>query len=88
MKFEFDLQKSQVNKLKHGVDFLEAQQMWEGAFVEFAARQDFENRFAIIGPINGKIHTCIYTLREDAIRIISCRRARDKEEQLYAKKIK
>ena len=86
--FEYDAQKSRLNRLKHGIDFEEAQKLWEGPSVEFAAKSEFENRFAIIGPIEDKLYTCIFTLRQDKIRIISCRRAREKESQLYEKNIR
>ena len=29
MKFEYDEQKSQINKEKHGIDFVEAQKLWQ-----------------------------------------------------------
>lgn len=86
--FEYDTQKSRLNRLKHGIDFEEAQKIWEGPSVEFAAKSEFENRFAIIGPIEDKLYTCIFTLRQDKIRIISCRRAREQERLLYEKNIR
>lgn len=88
MKFEYDPGKSEANLGKHGVDFKKVQELWKGPCVEFVAKGEFENRFAIIGPIGGKLHTCIYTLRGDCIRIISCRRSRKKEKLLYGKNIK
>lgn len=87
MEFEFDAGKSQVNRIKHGIDFQRAQLLWDGPSVEFAARQEFENRFAIIGPIDGKLYTCIYTIRGERIRIISCRRSRPQEASLYEKNV-
>lgn len=83
MEFEFDAKKSHSNRVKHGIDFHRAQLLWEGPSVEFAARQQYENRFAIIGPLDGKMYICIFTLRSDRIRIISCRRAHKKEVTLY-----
>lgn len=88
MDFEFDAQKSRLNKIKHGIDFHEAQILWEGPSVEFAAKSEYENRFAIIGPIEGKFYTCIFTLRGENIRIISCRRSRQNEKELYEKSLK
>lgn len=88
MDFEYDPKKSQANLEKHGIDFEKAKRLWEGPFVEFAAREEYENRFAIIGPIEGKLYTCIYTLRGDRVRFISCRRSREKEARLYEKSIK
>ena len=88
MNFDFDPNKNRINVEKHGIDFNEAQQIWDGDFVEFSALSEYENRFAILGPIKGKLFTCIYTLRNDKIRIISCRRSREKEELLYEKNYK
>lgn len=85
MYFEFDPAKSQANKSKHGVDFQEAQALWKNPHVEFAARPDFENRFAAIGTIGGKLYTAIYTLRDGKTRLISCRRSRKQETKLYEK---
>ncbi|MDL1872650.1 BrnT family toxin [Deltaproteobacteria bacterium PRO3] len=87
MKFEFDAAKSRSNLQKHGVDFVVAQEIWQGPYVNFLARAEFENRFAIIGPLDGKLFTCIYTIRGDRIRIISCRRSREKEAKLYEKSL-
>jgi uncharacterized DUF497 family protein len=85
--FEYDDEKSQANLQKHGVDFQRAQEIWKGYYVEFSARCEFENRYAIMGPLDKKLHVCIFTIRDDKIRIISCRRARKTEEKLYEKSI-
>lgn len=88
MEFEFDPDKSRLNRLKHGIDFNQVQELWEGPYVEFAAKSDYENRYALIGPVRNKFYTCIFTFREGKIRIISCRSARDKEKKLYEKSLK
>ncbi len=88
MEFEFDEGKSRANEEKHGINFIQAQKLWEGPSIEFAAKQEYENRFAIIGSLEGKLYTCIYTLRGERIRIISCRRVREKERRLYEANIK
>ncbi|MBL7685070.1 MAG: BrnT family toxin [Deltaproteobacteria bacterium] len=87
MFFEYDSKKSEANFKKHGIDFKMAQKIWEGVYVEFAAKSEFENRFAIIGPIKEKLYTCIFTLRGERIRIISCRRSREKEALLYEENV-
>ncbi len=87
MEFEFDPVKSEPNRTRHGVDFNQAQELWKGPYVEFSAKSEYENRFAVIGPIGRKLYTCIFTTRENRIRIISCRRARKKEVKLYEKSI-
>ncbi len=84
MQFEFDQKKSKSNKKKHGIDFDEAQELWddsEGAEIE--ARMDDEVRYALIGMIEDKHWTAVYTLRKDKIRIISVRRSRKKEIAIY-----
>jgi len=84
MQFEFDPAKSALNKGKHGIDFVEAQAIWDDdRRVEYDARQVPEERFAVIGYADGKLWTGIFTVRTDAIRIISVRRARSIEVRLY-----
>lgn len=83
MEFEFDRAKSEANKRKHGVSLEEATHLWQEAYLEVMARTSDESRLMAIGKIRGKLHACIYTIRGEAIRLISCRRARDKEAQLY-----
>lgn len=83
MEFEYDPKKSAANKKKHGIDFETAKQLWRGPYLEFSAKQVFENRFALIAPLAGNFYTCIYTIRSEKIRLISCRRSRRKERQLY-----
>lgn len=87
MDFEFNKEKNTKNQEKHGIDFVAAQRLWQGFYVEFAAKKSYENRFAIIGKLDGICYTCIFTLRGKAIRLISCRRSREKEKDLYEKTI-
>ena len=85
MKFEYDEQKSQINKEKHGVDFVEAQNLWqdEDALVIPANIVDNEIRYALISKILTKCFVVIFTIREDTNRIISVRRCRKNEEKNY-----
>ncbi|ADE56071.1 BrnT family toxin [Coraliomargarita akajimensis] len=84
MDCEFDPQKSAINKEKHGIDFIEAQQLWQDiTALEVPARSETEERYALIAFYNCKIWTVIFTRREGKIRIISCRRARDGEKKAY-----
>ncbi len=87
MEFEYNEEKSRSNRAKHGIDFLEAQALWDSPHVEFSAMSQFENRFALIGMLRGKLYTCIYTIRDERIRIISCRCSRRKEANLYEKSV-
>jgi len=82
--FEFDLAKSAANKEKHGIDFGEAQLLWNDAKrIEVAARLAGEERFLVVGVIGEKHWTAIITYRGECIRIISVRRSRNDEVGAY-----
>lgn len=84
MEFEFDVKKSKTNQKKHGIDFVEAQELWEDPdLLEIPARTSDEPRFLVIGKINEKHWSGIITYRSEKIRIISVRRSRDEEVDLY-----
>ena len=84
MKFEFDSKKSSANQQKHGIDFDEAQALWEDENrIQYPARTADEIRYILIGSIDKKQWTAIYTIRNEAIRIISVRRSRKEEVALY-----
>jgi uncharacterized DUF497 family protein len=84
MKFEFDPKKSDANKTKHGIDFIEAQELWNDIdYLEIPAKTTDEPIFLVIGKIGEKHWTGIITYRNDNIRIISMRRARNEEIELY-----
>jgi uncharacterized protein len=87
MNFEWDAQKSLVNKEKHGIDFETARALWlDESRIEVEVAFPDEKRWALIAGMQGKIWTAIYTVRDEAIRIISVRRARAKEAKLYEEK--
>jgi len=82
--FEFDEAKSQANLLKHGIDFVEAQALWQdGNLLRIAARVVGEARFIVIGMIASKHWSAITTPRGEAIRLISVRRSRPREVEIY-----
>jgi len=84
MDFGFDPEKSASNKEKHGIDFVEAQALWDDPnMIEIPARVTDEPRFLVIGRIAEKHWSGIITHREDRIRIISVRRSRTEEIDLY-----
>jgi uncharacterized DUF497 family protein len=85
--FEFDERKSRINKLKHGIDFVEAQALWlDEALDEIAARHPWEPRSLAIGRIGGKHWTAVVTRRGDRLRLISVRRSRAKEVERYERR--
>ena len=88
MDFEFDPRKNDINREKHGIDFLEAQQLWEVPnFVAATAYIDGEPRWSILGELRGRLYVAIFTKREDRVRLISCHRVDGRWEREYALKI-
>jgi uncharacterized DUF497 family protein len=84
MEFEFDEQKSKANKAKHGLDFVEAQALWQDVSrVEIPARTKDEPRLLAIGKIGQKHWTIVFTYRGSKTRIISARRSRAEEVKMY-----
>ena len=84
MLFEFDPLKSAANLAKHGIDFQEAQALWEDErLLEAPARTEGEPRFMAVGVIGQKHWSAIYVYRGDRVRIISVRRARSEEIEYY-----
>ena len=84
MKFEYDIKKSLSNKQKHGIDFEEAKRIWDDdKMVEIRTSYEDEERFISIGKITAKVYTVVTTYRRENIRIISARRARKKEIEIY-----
>jgi uncharacterized protein len=84
VEFEFDPAKSAVNLEKHGIDFTQAQQLWQDvARVEIPARTTDEPRWLVIGRIDGRHWSVVVTYRQGRVRIISARRSRKEEVALY-----
>jgi len=84
MVFEFDPIKSKGNKKKHGIDFHEAQILWDDPdFIEIPVKATDEARFLVIGRILEKHWSAIITYRDDKTRIISVRRSRKEEVEIY-----
>lgn len=85
IKIEFDKNKSQANLEKHGIDFIEAQRLWDDAdLLEIAGKTIDEPRSLVIGVIAGIRWSGVITYRGNSIRIISVRRSR-KEEVFFMK---
>ena len=85
MRFEFDADKSAGNKDKHGINFVEAQALWDDwDLLEIPAKTvEDENSCLVIGKIGTTHWSAVITYRDDVIRIISVRRSRDKEVLYY-----
>jgi len=82
--FEYDNNKSSSNLKKHGIDFDAAQELWvDPELIELQVKSEDELRFLVIGIISKKHWTAVITYRGSAVRIISVRRSRKKEVELY-----
>lgn len=83
MEFEFDPGKSDSNKAKHGIDFVEAQALWKSKHVLLGAKDALEKRYMIIGTIEREHWSAIIIYRGAKIRIISVRRSTPSEIDTY-----
>ena len=84
MTFEYDPVKSAANKAKHGIDFEEAQALWDDPWlIEAPARTEDEPRLLAVGLIRGRHWAAVWTPRGEGRRIISVRRARKEEVARY-----
>ena len=83
---DFNLEKSKLNKIKHGIDFFEAREIWNDPWCldgAPATTVNGEQRWFAIGMTQSKLWTVCYTLRPNGIRIISVRSTRDEEKRIY-----
>jgi len=89
MDFEWDERKRLTNLDKHGLDFVEAEEMFEGPMlVALDTRSDYgEDRWLGLGMPQGRILVLSFTERDDGqtIRIISLRKALKHEQKAYEK---
>jgi len=84
MDFEFDPNKSRKNKKKHGIDFIKAKELWNDPDrIEIPTKFLDEPRYVLIGKIDDVFWSAIFTYRGDKIRLISVRRARRNEREIY-----
>ncbi len=84
MESEFDNRKSEINKKKHGIDFIKAQALWDDSDrIEIPAKTSDEPRLLVIGKISDTYWSSIITYRDEKIRIISVRRSRREEIEIY-----
>ena len=82
--FEFDKNKSLSNLKKHGIDFVEAQKIWDDPdLLEIQAKTEDEPRYMVIGKIKNIFWSAIFTYRNTNIRIISVRHSRKEEVKIY-----
>ena len=84
--FEWDEAKAAENYAKHGVSFETARRVFEDVFAteRLDDREDYgEERFIILGMVDGRVLFVVYTLRDNTVRIISARGAEPNERRRY-----
>ena len=86
MQFEWDDAKSQANRRKHGLDFADAPLVFGERTLTFEdLRQPYdEPRHLTVGTLAGRMVIIAHTLRGDATRIISMRKANAREKRRYS----
>ena len=89
MKIEFDAEKDQINKSKHGLSLVFAVELdWENALVWVDTRREYgEARIIALAPSTGILYYVAYVDRAGVRRIISLRRANRREVKHYVKSI-
>ena len=87
-EFEWDENKRRINLEKHGLDFADARWVFtDEAYVTPDTRKEYgERRYTLYGPLFGRIVVVTFVVRDDAIRIISMRKANSREQKSYTHK--
>lgn len=83
--FEWDEHKRHLTLAKHQIDFVDAAEIFSGPYVKLVGKSETEQRFIAIGQVQGYFIAVVSTEREDVIRIITARRARENERQAYSR---
>ena len=89
MIYEWDEAKRAANLAKHGVDFAAVRSFeWDTALRFPDRRKDYgEARWLLLGMICRRLHLLVFTEREDRVRVISLRKANQKERARYETEI-
>jgi uncharacterized DUF497 family protein len=81
--FDWDEQKNELNRVKHGIDFDDAIEIFYGPIILRRSDRNHEERWLAIGKSHDRIISVIFTHRSELIRIISARHPRRNEERAY-----
>lgn len=83
--FEWDEAKRQANIEKHYIDFADLEPIFSGPIIERVdTRQNYgEIRVILVGTLDNIVLVVVYTWRGSVRRIISARRANDRERRKY-----
>jgi len=84
MDFEWDEEKRRGNLEKHGIDFLDACQVFDGRpRIDADSPREGEQRFQTTAQLGSRFVTVVWMERAGVVRVISARRARDGEERAH-----
>ncbi len=87
VEIEFDASKRDKTLEERGLDFARAGEVFNGRhFTGQDTRQNYtEDRFITVGLLDARLVVLVWTPRGEARRIISMRKANDREKALYAR---
>ena len=86
MQFEFDERKNAANLAKHGIDLTDAAWVFADPMRLNAVddRRDYGGlRRVVVGEVLGRVWVVVYTVRGEAVRLISARKANEREQTRY-----
>ena len=86
MDVEFDGAKDAINRDKHGVSLAFGERVFGDADrIVIASHRpiDGEDRFKVVGAVQGKLWTAVYVMRGEIVRFVSVRRSNNGEERAY-----
>ena len=89
MKIEFDPAKRELTLLHRGLDLVRAGEIFDGPTITVADdRKDYgETRYISVGELDERMVVVVWTLRATTRRIISLRKANDREQKIYGKRL-
>jgi uncharacterized DUF497 family protein len=86
MRFGFDPRKDAANRRKHGVPLSFGARIFDDAnylLIPTFREQDGEDRYKVVGAVDGALWTAVHIIRDGVVRFISVRRSNDGEEKQY-----
>ena len=85
VEYEWDEEKRRRNLFKHGIDFADISNIPETKTIEYydIEHSELENRWRVLGLLNGQVVIFVYTIRYGRRRLITARKATNEETMLY-----
>jgi len=90
MRFEWNEAKRRSNFRRHGIDFVDVEEVFDGEILTLLDDRFAygEIRFFTLGLLNGRVVAVSHTETDEVVRIISARKARKDEEITYFEEFK